>query len=587
MLFRYIAALVLSCGASGLQTAAPHPTPSPENGMLQIHFINVGQGDAAILISPNGKTVLFDNGVWGHCDAPVEYLRSIGVRHIDYQIISHYHQDHIGCTSQVLSAVPLNTKSFDRGEEYPGRAFKQYVDAVGMEKRQTAHAGQELLLDEESGDPVTIKFVALNGNGVDTDNENDKSLVSVVSFEDFKAELGGDLSGFKTTNYEDIESGTSAAVGRVDVYKVHHHCSAYSSNEAWLSTLQPRIGIVSAGFGNTYEHPSAECLERLHNHGVQTYWTSKGGGAEPLDGMDFVVGTVIVEVERNTHRFSVRGGGPNSFIREYPVGASVARALRPSNPTLSSNGWTGHHLATWGAVLIPTLVFLYLFASDLKGHRLTERIADDILSRLRNSEWDVTRFEIRTLIRRSYGSPLLAALHPNITVDDVVEQCVTVLLEETSSSGGPQKAVHSKGAAEKLLSPEDPSNRPAPNEDISKEHSSSKDLIERMRQLHTDPNALVESKRPLASIVFARTALIVLVILVVIQAVPSFESGIVRILGQDSALEELVGAVVITIAGTGATWMKKKSIAKSDADRRSETSNPDPAESHSGRKFRL
>ena len=88
------------------------------NGNLQIHFMNVGQGDGAVLISPGGQVVLFDNGARGNCDAPVSYLEQLGVTKIDYHIASHYHADHIGCTPQVLGSFPLQTAAFDRGGSY-------------------------------------------------------------------------------------------------------------------------------------------------------------------------------------------------------------------------------------------------------------------------------------------------------------------------------------------------------------------------------------------------------------------------------------------------------------------------------------
>jgi beta-lactamase superfamily II metal-dependent hydrolase len=71
-------------------------------GTLQIHFMDVGQGDGAILISPGGETVLFDNGVRNNCDRPVSYLQQLGITQIDYHVASHYHDDHIGCTVEVL-----------------------------------------------------------------------------------------------------------------------------------------------------------------------------------------------------------------------------------------------------------------------------------------------------------------------------------------------------------------------------------------------------------------------------------------------------------------------------------------------------
>jgi hypothetical protein len=77
------------------------------------------------------------------------------------------------------------------------------------------------------------------------------------------AVLGGDLSGFKKSNYEDIETSVAPKVGQVEVYKVNHHCSQYSTNPTWLKIIQPKIGIISVGDGNGYGHPTKDCLNRL------------------------------------------------------------------------------------------------------------------------------------------------------------------------------------------------------------------------------------------------------------------------------------------------------------------------------------
>jgi beta-lactamase superfamily II metal-dependent hydrolase len=167
------------------------------NGTLQIHYLNVGQGDGAVLISPQGEIVLFDDGVVNQCSGPIAYLASIGVTHIDYHIASHYHSDHIGCAPQVLQTFPLIKAAYDRGGSYGTTTFTSYVNAVGT-KRITAAKGQSIILDAASANPVTITFVALNGNGFPTTDENDLSLVSVVHFGAFDAEFGGDLSGATT-----------------------------------------------------------------------------------------------------------------------------------------------------------------------------------------------------------------------------------------------------------------------------------------------------------------------------------------------------------------------------------------------------
>src|SRR2546422_11193175 len=84
------------------------------NGRLQIHFMNVGQGDGAVLISPHGEVVLFDNGVLNECTAPVNYLQQLGITKIDYNVISHYHADHIGCTPEFLQKFPLQKDAIGR-----------------------------------------------------------------------------------------------------------------------------------------------------------------------------------------------------------------------------------------------------------------------------------------------------------------------------------------------------------------------------------------------------------------------------------------------------------------------------------------
>jgi beta-lactamase superfamily II metal-dependent hydrolase len=292
-----------------------------ETGKLQIHFMDVGQGDAALLVSPLGETVLFDNGIPGHCDLPISYLQQLGITTIDYHVASHYHDDHIGCTSKVLAAYPLNKAAYDRGGTNPSGIFEQYATAVGS-KRREAVVGNKITLDAASANPVVVEFVASNGNGIPAKNENDLSLVSVIRFGKFDAVMGGDLSGYKTTSYEDIESSVASKVGQVEVYKVHHHCSNFSTNSTWLSTVNPKVGIISASgtMGRNHGHPTEECLERLHKAGVRTYWTETGGGATPDPKWDTIAGNIIVEAEPTSETFTV---SYNSRTDSVPVWGAV------------------------------------------------------------------------------------------------------------------------------------------------------------------------------------------------------------------------------------------------------------------------
>ena len=108
--------------------------------------------------------------------------------------------------------------------------------------------------------------------------------------------------------YADIESLVAPAVGEIEVYKVHHHGSRYSSNAAWLTTTNPIVGIVSVGNANPYGHPTTEAMSRLHASGTRTYWTSVGNGAFPVPGRDTVAGNIVVEVAAAAQTFTVRYG---------------------------------------------------------------------------------------------------------------------------------------------------------------------------------------------------------------------------------------------------------------------------------------
>ncbi len=298
------------------------------NGRLQIHHMDVGQGDGAVLISPGGQVVLLDVGEdmkKRDCTKPVSYLDQLGIKHIDYLFVSHYHFDHIGCIQAALEQVPLQGQAYDRGGSYPGATYTNYKNAVGNH-RKTATVGDTVTLDKNSQNPVVITVVAVGGkskNGtVQTTNENDLSLAVVVSFGSFREEIGGDLSGDNTQMYQDVETPVAPDVGKINVYKVHHHCSSHSTNDAWMEATQPTVGIISTGDGNDYGHPTADCLERLHTHNVKTYWTETGNGAAPESGIDVIGGNIVVEVAPNASSYTVTYEG--THVDTYALAGAVA-----------------------------------------------------------------------------------------------------------------------------------------------------------------------------------------------------------------------------------------------------------------------
>jgi beta-lactamase superfamily II metal-dependent hydrolase len=267
---------------------------------------------------------MFDNGVVGYCNLPINYLDKLGVREIDYHVASHYHEDHIGCTSKILDAFPLTFFAVDRGDlpfskSLNSPAFKGYEKAVRT-KREQASPGEMVTLDTETDNPVVITFVAMNGAGVVTDNENDLSLVAVISFGNFRAVMGGDLSGFNASGYKDIERLVAEKVGPIDLYKVHHHCSKYSTSEPWLKATKPKVATISASENigpKDHGHPTSDCLKRLHGNNVKCYWTQKRTDRPLKPEWDSACGNIVVEVGPNMDEFQVICNGSKD---SYPVG---------------------------------------------------------------------------------------------------------------------------------------------------------------------------------------------------------------------------------------------------------------------------
>ncbi len=307
------------------------------NGKLQIHHMKIGQGDGALLISPNGQTALFDDGVYTDCTYIKSFLQGLGITSVDYHFLSHYHADHLGCIDDLAAVgITIATAGYDRGNSYSSASYTSYVNTLGA-KRVTIAKNQIITLDAGSANPVAIKCVDLNGAGVYSvsgSDENAKSAVYKVSYGTFDEVVGGDLTG-STANGNDVETTVGPEVGDVEVYKVHHHGSAYSTNDNFLAAITPEVGIIMCGDGNTYGHPTVAALTRLHNHSVKTYWTETGAGATPDPAWDKVAnGTVTVQVDLTvgqytvnagavTDTYTIGGGGPPPTLNDTKVATTT------------------------------------------------------------------------------------------------------------------------------------------------------------------------------------------------------------------------------------------------------------------------
>jgi beta-lactamase superfamily II metal-dependent hydrolase/chitodextrinase len=263
-------ALLSGCGALGEGT--PGNLSQALTGPFRLTMLDIGQGDGLVVRTPSGCTALLDAAPTGYGATIKSYLRSLGVTSIDIAFVSHLHADHLGSIDEVESgtdAIPIGTV-YDHGGIYSSTAYNQYATQFAG-RRQTPTLGQVISLCNE----VQFRVVAIDANGLSTTDENSLSLAVKVSYGAFDALVGGDLTGSSGSagNSADVESNIASAVGEVEVYKVHHHGSRYSSNTTLLNALLPTVSIISVGRDNTYGHPTAEALNRLQAVGSDIWQT--------------------------------------------------------------------------------------------------------------------------------------------------------------------------------------------------------------------------------------------------------------------------------------------------------------------------
>ncbi len=277
--------------ALALSTLALPALAVTGNGRLQVIHMDVGQGDGAVLISPLGEVAVIDNGPGGTPAMGVtvpNQLKALGITTIKHHFASHYHSDHISGTDDIVNAGITIQNGWDRGGSYTTAAYTTYKNTLGA-KRHTIVKNQIVTLDSLSTHPVFIKCVDLAGAGLSGGSEeNNLCLILKVTYGEFDEVFGGDTPGFNSGSYVNVEAPASLEIGKAEVYKVHHHGSATSSSAVWLSAMQPKIGVISCGNGNSYHHPTADALSRLHAASVHTYWTELGSGVAPDPAWDKV-----------------------------------------------------------------------------------------------------------------------------------------------------------------------------------------------------------------------------------------------------------------------------------------------------------
>ena len=247
---------LISCGKST-------QSGNKNDSNIKIHYIDVGQGDSE-LIQIGDKNILIDAGTSDK--RALDYLKSLGIKKIDYAIATHPHEDHIGSMDDVINA-------FDIGTFYAPKATTTTKTFENMVK---ALKSKDLKMTvPKVGEEITIGNAALTFLAPNSDKYEDLNNYSIV----VKLKYGNNSFVFMG-DAQDISEGEILKKQldiKADVLKVGHHGSHSSTTKEFLDKVNPKYAVISCEKGNDYGHPHKETLTKLNDKNINVFRTDLNG----------------------------------------------------------------------------------------------------------------------------------------------------------------------------------------------------------------------------------------------------------------------------------------------------------------------
>ncbi|WP_119673590.1 excalibur calcium-binding domain-containing protein [Deinococcus sp. RM] len=253
---RGLVLLLLSVGVAAAQRAPA--------GVLTLRFLDVGQGDAVLITSPEGKSVLYDGG---RSEARMQaLLTQYRVPSLDLVVASHADADHI--TGLVTAVQQFKPKYFlNNGLAGTTQIWQKLVSTAQQVGTQGLIAkGQTINLG-------SVQLTVLSPPPGMKD-QNTSSVGLLVQYGSFRALMTGDSETPETTAW--LRQSPAAALGPVDVYKSIHHGAKNGDNARWLAAVRPANVVISVG-PNSYGHPTAEAITLYKKAGAAIYRTDLNG----------------------------------------------------------------------------------------------------------------------------------------------------------------------------------------------------------------------------------------------------------------------------------------------------------------------
>ncbi|MEC0255461.1 ComEC/Rec2 family competence protein [Paenibacillus lautus] len=309
---RYAArtAIVLLSGALVFLLYGGYQSPSMHGAGL-VQFLDVGQGDAILVTTPEGKHVLIDGGgtvnfrkekdAWKERKAPYEVgakvvvplLKKRGVHQLEAVIMTHGDQDHIGGLQAVLQEIPVKSVVFN-GTLTESATFRKLMLTAVQQGIPIYEAGVDRevwKLDSHTEIQFLAPVFLENGEAKKPlpliKEQNHASLVFVLQMNGSRFLFTGDtdqaaehkilLHLEERSPQDDLVSRGAAADDRIDVMKVAHHGSKTSTSALWLNAWKPKASVISAGVNNMYGHPHPDVVGRLERSSTLIYQTNLQG----------------------------------------------------------------------------------------------------------------------------------------------------------------------------------------------------------------------------------------------------------------------------------------------------------------------
>jgi len=250
------------------EKAPTRPYIDPEGSEMAVHFIDVGQGDCALLQTPHGS-VLIDCGEPEYGEEIISYLGSIGVNELEYFIITHPDEDHMGAAAYILNNFAVKNFMIN-GKVKSAKFFENALDAV--EDKNIP------LIEGLPGEVYTVGSLRMEILGPITDNidklsSNDSSLIIHATYGSKVFLFTGDAEDegeelLLQHHRNDIDC---------DVFSAGHHGSSTSNSPELLQAASPSIVVVSCGKDNKYGHPTPEAMNNFAAIGATVYRTDELG----------------------------------------------------------------------------------------------------------------------------------------------------------------------------------------------------------------------------------------------------------------------------------------------------------------------